>query len=698
MKNLYGAIPVAVLAAVGKAEAMAQAAGASPMYQASTTPTPAAKWASGVDQHHYDRPKDHGPEHVYVYPVHYPDYDSHGEKDKAHGHGHEDVYYNDWWHYYESHGDVDHGGKHYEHDWHLKDSEFWPHLRSRDGKKRHDGYPPVWLDSHNEIKLHADGNDDSHHTKDHPDPYGNYNNGVIEFGPGHRKRDGRKMVGSAADHEHHPDWHEHHEHGGERDHASKDQEAKSSIQNWFQFVGQDGVADHAAYQAEHDQHLHWSEHEHHDHLQGRNEQHHPVNHPDWDAHGEYDAGKAHSNKDEFYNDWWHQYAQHQGAGAAATHGEHDEHLHPRDEQHGQGFAPHSESQGEADYTHGHAGKDQFYNDWWHQYAQHQDAGAAATHGEHDEHLHARSEGFGPDWDAHGEVDHAHGHADKDQFYNDWWHQYAQHQDAGVATTHGEHDEHLHARDQESSQVIAPVPYPDYDSHDEASDEHGHAGKDEFYNDYWHGYANLQDADVDAHHDEHEEHAHDGRDDCPSAPVIPVIKTVTATEVHTFCPHGKECEHHHHHEPTPSPLPVEKTETVYTTVFKDLCETGLTHKTYTVTEKCPCSAHRGPDHIPEGFTATVKTCHTCGPHPIVATVTVPISEAVPTGAAPVYTPGGPSWQVSPSPTPTPTAWKPAGHHPPHNNVVPFTGGAGSYSSAGIAMSVVAAFVGALAVIL
>ncbi|KAJ9296062.1 hypothetical protein DTO271G3_5637 [Paecilomyces variotii] len=240
--------------------------------------------------------------------------------------------------------------------------------------------------------------------------------------------------------------------------------------------------------------------------------------------------------------------------------------------------------------------------------------------------------------------------------------------------------------------------------------------------------------------------------------------VTRTETQTYC---DECEHHRPTPPawtptpsppvwTPAPAPPE--QTVYTTVFKDVCPTGVVSKTYTITEPCPCTAPRPPHHIPSGFTSTVKTCDTCGPTPITETCTVPIETApappawtAPAHSAPAAAPESSVVSVVPNqPAPAPPSWTAPAHSAPAapessvvsvvpnqpaplvpsspapvvptvpagvapvgtgahpippkpsatgTTVPPFTGGAGSvFSGAGIALSLVAGVFGAIAVAL
>ncbi|KAM0352518.1 hypothetical protein ACHAPU_002186 [Fusarium lateritium] len=66
---------------------------------------------------------------------------------------------------------------------------------------------------------------------------------------------------------------------------------------------------------------------------------------------------------------------------------------------------------------------------------------------------------------------------------------------------------------------------------------------------------------------------------------------------------------------------------YTTKYQAFCSTGLYEQDYIVTETYKgMEAKPTLDHsIPLGFTCDVQTCTTCGPEPVTATITYPISD-------------------------------------------------------------------------
>jgi hypothetical protein len=66
-------------------------------------------------------------------------------------------------------------------------------------------------------------------------------------------------------------------------------------------------------------------------------------------------------------------------------------------------------------------------------------------------------------------------------------------------------------------------------------------------------------------------------------------------------------------------------TVYTTVYQDICPTGITSVTYTVTETCTGdkSEYTRPTGQPPGFTTTEKVCTVCEGKPTIS-ITCPIS--------------------------------------------------------------------------
>ncbi|KAI9813054.1 MAG: hypothetical protein M1827_004274 [Pycnora praestabilis] len=66
-------------------------------------------------------------------------------------------------------------------------------------------------------------------------------------------------------------------------------------------------------------------------------------------------------------------------------------------------------------------------------------------------------------------------------------------------------------------------------------------------------------------------------------------------------------------------------TTYRTTYSQFCSTGLEAETYTITEACTgARSAPNPTHVPQGFTTTIGTCTTCGPTPITALLTVPVS--------------------------------------------------------------------------
>lgn len=61
---------------------------------------------------------------------------------------------------------------------------------------------------------------------------------------------------------------------------------------------------------------------------------------------------------------------------------------------------------------------------------------------------------------------------------------------------------------------------------------------------------------------------------------------------------------------------------YTTAYDWICDTGICHKTHTITEYCAtaCPTVRPTSYIPKGFTTTVTVCKNCGPQPTTLTLT------------------------------------------------------------------------------
>ncbi|KAK1517340.1 hypothetical protein CPAR01_16204 [Colletotrichum paranaense] len=69
---------------------------------------------------------------------------------------------------------------------------------------------------------------------------------------------------------------------------------------------------------------------------------------------------------------------------------------------------------------------------------------------------------------------------------------------------------------------------------------------------------------------------------------------------------------------------------YTTEYDTFCSTGLAKQVYAVTETyrgMPSKPTVTSADVPFGFTAEVQTCTTCGPTPVVAKITRPVSEVV-----------------------------------------------------------------------
>ncbi|KAF5000151.1 hypothetical protein FGRMN_1965 [Fusarium graminum] len=66
--------------------------------------------------------------------------------------------------------------------------------------------------------------------------------------------------------------------------------------------------------------------------------------------------------------------------------------------------------------------------------------------------------------------------------------------------------------------------------------------------------------------------------------------------------------------------------VYSTKYQAFCSTGLYEQDYVITETYKgMEAKPTLDHsIPLGFTCDVQTCTTCGPEPVTATITYPVS--------------------------------------------------------------------------
>ena len=112
--------------------------------------------------------------------------------------------------------------------------------------------------------------------------------------------------------------------------------------------------------------------------------------------------------------------------------------------------------------------------------------------------------------------------------------------------------------------------------------------------------------------------------------------VTATDIQTYCP---PCE-----AAGMTTFPGGSL-TTYTTIYSQVCPTGLEEATYTVTEPCPSTGlARGSSYIPQGFTVTTVPCSVCeagkssypqttpGPALASALAAPPAAPAIPTSGA------------------------------------------------------------------
>nr|CEG05416.1 unnamed protein product [Fusarium clavum] len=67
---------------------------------------------------------------------------------------------------------------------------------------------------------------------------------------------------------------------------------------------------------------------------------------------------------------------------------------------------------------------------------------------------------------------------------------------------------------------------------------------------------------------------------------------------------------------------------YTTSFQCFCDTGLCDQEYVITERykgMEAKPTMDSHSIPFGFTCDVQTCTTCGPEPVTATITYPVTD-------------------------------------------------------------------------
>lgn len=126
-----------------------------------------------------------------------------------------------------------------------------------------------------------------------------------------------------------------------------------------------------------------------------------------------------------------------------------------------------------------------------------------------------------------------------------------------------------------------------------------------------------------------------------------MNTVTSTITETYCPLCTDMPNHGMDGAVASGH-----TTVYTTVWQELCSTGLRDKTWTVTESCTDDVptwSSGPDYVPQGYTTTVTVCTVCGKKPTPVTLTVPCTDspapagmpAAPNMATPTAAPASPA---------------------------------------------------------
>ncbi|KAI6710032.1 hypothetical protein JHW43_007413 [Diplocarpon mali] len=113
-----------------------------------------------------------------------------------------------------------------------------------------------------------------------------------------------------------------------------------------------------------------------------------------------------------------------------------------------------------------------------------------------------------------------------------------------------------------------------------------------------------------------------------APVTTLHSTLFTTLVQTItscaptvtnCPYGSITTHT---IPLPPPTNALMYETTYTTAYVDICPTGLTTHTYTLTHKCTAAACQIPTTVPTNFAVTTKVCSACEGKPTL-TVTCPV---------------------------------------------------------------------------
>ncbi|KAL2068734.1 hypothetical protein VTL71DRAFT_15072 [Oculimacula yallundae] len=118
--------------------------------------------------------------------------------------------------------------------------------------------------------------------------------------------------------------------------------------------------------------------------------------------------------------------------------------------------------------------------------------------------------------------------------------------------------------------------------------------------------------------------------CNGTP-IPYPQTIYTTEIHTItsCAPNTPCAPGQLTTSTISlstiASPIAVYTTIYTTAYIDICPTGLTTKTYTITHTCTEEKCSVPTTLPEHFTTTEKVCVACPEKPTL-TVTCPVETA------------------------------------------------------------------------
>ncbi|PBP20911.1 hypothetical protein BUE80_DR008344 [Diplocarpon rosae] len=100
----------------------------------------------------------------------------------------------------------------------------------------------------------------------------------------------------------------------------------------------------------------------------------------------------------------------------------------------------------------------------------------------------------------------------------------------------------------------------------------------------------------------------------------LVQTITScAPTVTNCPYGSITTHT---IPLPPATNVPVYETIYTTAYVDICPTGLTTHTYTLTHTCTAAACQAPTTLPTHFAVTTKVCSACEGKPTL-TVTCPV---------------------------------------------------------------------------